>query len=386
MHKGSIIRHSCFRMCSSYAVCSPVFDTGLTPLTILCQDQSDVTYRRRHSAVLGKPQIIPLALCLSYRCLDTATSSSTGGAASATDHAAEGPRDTMQKAAAARREIFDLWAQVGEWESEGVLPSTGATDHHHQRFKLLQAILDKYQLSVLTPLEEDVTRGLGDALDRLVLLCLPMIPPSNNTEEGKKETDSAIQESSPDEAVPNVVSEPMDVLERVLQLASRQGRRLSVRLVQHLFARTQNYAEALSVFHMLRRTHFAMNMETYHAMLYSLQRLEEEGWAQRFREEYLENTQQTANHAEGQQEDGGGVSEQAMEFILRGVQSPLMPENKPWLGRIMYENGAGGENHDEEETRVGEKSASTFPAAVKQTTQSWDELGSLWMKRYRKES
>lgn len=226
---------------------------------------------------------------------------------------------TMERAAAARREIYDLWRTVSSAEEADTTESTGKNDT--DRLAGVNRILDTYKIDPSTPREEDVCRGLGDALDRLLLLCVPL-PATSGTEH----------------------------LERVLQATGRQGRRLSVRTVQHLFARTGTFAEALAIFYALRRCHFAMSMESYHAMLYSLQRLEEEGWALRFHDEVAKNK--------------GSVSEQALDFVLRGVDNQLMPENKPWLGRIMF---AEQDN----------------AASEKQTRQSYDELGQAWVERYK---
>lgn len=247
--------------------------------------------------------------------------------------------DTMERAAAARQEIYEIWRHVADAEaihSPASHTSTStrvrsdddgervshAASPDAERLARLAALLANYRIDPSTPREEDVCRGLGDALDRLILLCVPL-PIAGST----------------------------DMLETVLHVAARQGRQLSVRTVQHLFARTSGYAEALAVFYALRRCNFAMNMEAYHAMLYSLQRLEEEGWAQRFHEEY------TAQKVPR-------VSEQALDFILRGVDNQLLPENKPWLGRIMF---ADSDN----------------AAAARRSLQDFDEHGKLWVKRYR---
>lgn len=360
---------------------------------------------------------------------------------------------TMERAASARREIFELWAKVCEWEEEKVnlrhhrrdmentaAKSTAAMDReapqgaNHKkgghkegeliwkeedqnpqeeeeeatrRYEALQHLLRKYQLDIRTPLEEDVGRGLGDALDRLILLCVPLprmrygggIPGSAAKESLECHARGARGEE---------VDDPLGVLLQVLQVASRHGRRLTVRLIQHVFARTSNYTEALGVFHTLRRAHFAMNMETYHAMLYSLQRLEEEGWAKRFQEEYFQRVHLAKSSKEGAKRSSPsaetdeetsvnteatpheGVSEQGLEFILRGVESPLLPENKPWIGQIMYGNGAGGREEEEEEIlrsgKGGEApvvTTSTAAAQMRQTAKSWDELGELWVNRYK---
>lgn len=341
------------------------------------------------------------------------SSSATHGSIGGSPSSQEKPGATaMERAAEARREIFELWSQVGEWESaylEALQKEPLAVrkekavaaeaEEGERRYRALTHLLDRYDMRLTTPLEEDVCRGLGDAFDRLLLMCVPIpcgLPPAGARSD-QKESNTARDEDGQEEDVVDKLgrdgstvigserqSSPTQLLERVLQLASRQGRRLTVRVVQHLFARTRRYTEALAVFHALRRTHFAMSMETYHAMLYSLQRLEEEGWAERFREELIENSLRAddavTNGGQGAVSTCRGVSEQAMEFILRGVQHPLLPENKPWLGRIMYGNGAGGEEEDINER--GER-FSTAAAATKQTTKSWDALGQLWVQRYK---
>lgn len=360
--------------------------------------------------------------------------------------AASSALSTMERASYARREIFDLWRKVCEWEEENITaerddsptdsfgdstsplaPTDGRSSQEQKgetrrkkqrqgkekeeeeatrRYFALQHLLKKYSLGIRTPLEEDVGRGLGDALDRLILMCVPLPPLryGGTLRSLKHEQEDKIQGEIKEE---EEEEDPLGVLLQVLQIASRQGRRLTVRLVQHLFARTNSYAEALSVFYTLRRAHFAMNMETYHAMLYSLQRLEEEGWAKRFREEYLQRLESFTNAQKGvggeadmenveerstqrgerEKESCKGISEQGLEFILRGVESPLLPENKPWIGQIMYGSDAGGREREEERTLGNRNShgaaTSTVAAQIRQTTKSWDELGELWVQRYK---
>lgn len=265
---------------------------------------------------------------------DTMPNEGTGNQAEQGTSYPETALNTMERAAAARREIHDLWNSVASEEEkepsasvDASMNSEGdgveATGMSAGRLKAVKGIVEKYKIDVTTPREEDVSRGLGDAMDRLLLLCLPSGP-----EEGTA------------------------LLEGILQAAGRQGRQLSVRTIQHLFARTGNYVEALGVFQAMRTANVAMNMEAYHAMLYSLQRLEEEGWAQRFHEEYVASK-------------GEGLTEQALDFILRGVDNQLLPENKPWLGRIMFS--------DMKENA----------AAQKQTRASYDELSKVWVERYK---
>lgn len=215
----------------------------------------------------------------------------------------------MERASEARKEILELWL------------STEAASDPEQRVRRVASIIEKYNLDPASPREKDVSRGLGDAFDRLLLLCVPL---SSNTANGT------------------------DDLERLMHLSGRNGRKLSVRTIQHLFARTDSFTEALAVFYAMRRCHVAMNMEAYYAMLYSLQRLEEEGWAKRFREEC---------------EEQGRVSEQAMDFVLKGVNNALLPENKPWLGRVMFED--------------------RDTPAQRRDAHDYDELGITWTQRYK---
>ena len=99
--------------------------------------------------------------------------------------------------------------------------------------------------------DDDVTRALGDALDRLLLLTVPL-------GEGQ---------------------EPVAAFETVLRCAGRAGRELSVRTIQQLLSRTENYGEAMALFYAMRKANVNMSMEAYYAILYSLQRLEEESGA-----------------------------------------------------------------------------------------------------------
>lgn len=237
----------------------------------------------------------------------------------------------MERAADARREIFQLWSRTAAAEeaaaqaTASLQPDTAAAEAKaaEERCAAVAALLAKYAIDPTAPREEDVSRGLGDALDRLLLLCVPLAS-SNGT----------------------------DTLVKLMQVSARQGRQLSMRTIQHLFARTSSYAEALAVFYAMRRSNFAMSMEAYHAMLYSLQRLEEEGWAAHFHEELVASK-------------GEAVSEQALDFVLRGVDNQLMPENKPWLGRVMF-----AEAKDNAATR-------------RQSMADFDAMGQLWVQRYK---
>ncbi|GET90144.1 hypothetical protein, conserved [Leishmania tarentolae] len=259
--------------------------------------------------------------------LETPSASSEAGE----EHSKSGV-PVMERAADARRAIYELWSRtaVAEERAQSSLDSMSTNEEAaaetkavEERCEAVAALLEKYKLDPSTPREENISRGLGDALDRLLLLCVPL-----SSRHGT------------------------DLLVKLMQVSAQHGRQFSMRTIQHLFARTSSYAEALAVFYAMRRSNFAMSMEAYHAMLYSLQRLEEEGWAARFHEEFVSSK-------------GEAISEQALDFILRGVDNQLMPENKPWLGRIMF-----AEVKDNKATQ-------------RQSMASFDEMGKLWVQRYK---
>ncbi|KAG5498390.1 hypothetical protein JIQ42_03196 [Leishmania sp. Namibia] len=263
---------------------------------------------------------------------DAAQSATLSASLEAGDARSDNDVPVMERAVDARREIYELWSRTAAAEEHAqASPTFTSTDEAaaaevkaaEERWEAVAALLDKYKLDPATPREDDISRGLGDALDRLLLLCVPLSPKHGT-----------------------------DLLVKLMHVSARQGRQLSMRTIQHLFARTNSYAEALAIFYAMRRSNFAMSMEAYHAMLYSLQRLEEEGWAARFHEEFAAS-------------NGEAVSEQALDFILRGVDNQLMPENKPWLGRIMF-----AEVKDNQATK-------------RQSIASFDEMGQLWVQRYK---
>lgn len=316
------------------------------------------------------------------RLLSGSAQAATGAGGSAIPTAATGGDGTVT-GAAARRAILHLWRQVSQSEmgdeshrsssrQQGAEKSEEDTPlSPAERCAAVEGILNEYQLDGPSSFAATVGAELGESLDRLLLLCVPLSLTLGD------DTQRSLQ-----------------VLERVLSLHCRGGRSLSVRAVQHLFARTESYAEALAVFHTMRCAHVALNMETYYAMLYALQRLEEEGWALQFRNRLLEqeelklasastkaaataNTRSTATTEDDgpitSQEDQAMVTEQAIDFVMRGIASPLMPENKPWLGSLLYPSSSPGLQAD----------SATHPSAVKQTASRWDDYGKLWLQRYK---
>ena len=228
----------------------------------------------------------------------------------------------FQRGASARGDIANVWQSA----------SSGSLDAK-KRVAAVQKILDTYSISATTDRMQDVTPALGEATDRLLLLTVPLV--DNNT----------------------------DQLSTLLGVIARNGAPLSIRTVQHLFSRVATYPEAIAIFYAMRKKNVAMDMHAYHAMIYSLQRLEEESWAQRFADERKLSAAAAAATGEGAPA-ASFVSEQAMDFIMNGTDNQLLPENKPWLGRMMFAD-------------CDEALAKT------QTNEAFDSQGSFWVDRYR---
>ncbi|CUF48827.1 Hypothetical protein, putative [Bodo saltans] len=250
-----------------------------------------------------------IALSNSVRWCSTASTSSAG--ASSTTTAAQG--NLFDRTAAARREIHDLWAGS---------QTAASAEQESARQNQIVELIERYQLGPTGAKEEDIIRSLGESFDRLLLLCVPL---------GEKGAAS---------------------LEALLGSAGRLGREIGIRTIQHLFSRCASYAEAIAIFYTLRRCNVNMNMESYYAMLYSLQRLEEESWALKFADELDEKKT---------------VSEQAFDFMMQGCANQLLPENKPWIGNVMYADGNG-----------------TAPQpSMRASQEEYDKLGEKWTKRYK---
>ena len=110
-------------------------------------------------------------------------------------------------------------------------------------------------------------------------------------------------------------------LRNLLRCVGRNGTPLELRTVQHLFARCFNYLQALALFDEIKLCGLSINVHVYYAMVFCLQRLEEESWGRQYYQE-RQRTQQT--------------TEEMMNYCLTGVESQLIPENKAHLGRIMF--------------------------------------------------
>jgi hypothetical protein len=106
--------------------------------------------------------------------------------------------------------------------------------------------------------------------------------------------------------------------------------------------------QALSLFHSLRTCGVSMNVQTYYAMIYCLQRLEEESWSLRNKEEV---------------EKAQSVSPSVIDFLVDGCESQLLPESKPWIGRVHFHDTGVVNPHD--------------PGA------DYDAMGEEWIQRYR---
>lgn len=224
-----------------------------------------------------------------------------------------------ESAVAARKEINALWkahsndfqASILNGEEENAAAAAAAPK--------VRELMDKYAMDpAATARDDDITPALGDAFDRLFLMLVPSDGPSNAA-----------------------------YIDRVLQLAARNGTAIALRTIQHAFARTTSYGEALGLFHSMRKAAVRMDMHAYYAMLFCLQRLEEESWAAKYREQLLKTDE---------------LSAEALQFILQGCDNQLVPESEPWRGRVVFADAEGADR------RMGNA--------------DFDALGAQWSKRY----
>ncbi len=229
--------------------------------------------------------------------------------------------EAMERSNTLRSEINALWranSMVSSPISEAVHGADEVTSKGSSA--AARALMDKYAVAPETARDEDVTTALGEAFDRLLLLLVPFDTPGAS-----------------------------EYFDRLLQVAAKNDLELTIRTVQHVFARCATYSEALAVFHAMRKAGVRMNMHAYYAMLFCLQRLEEESWAVKFRDDIARNDE---------------VDAQALQFILDGAPGQLLPENKPWLGRVVFAD------------------ADPEGATTDGTRADYDALGKQWATRY----
>ena len=222
----------------------------------------------------------------------------------------------------ARKEIAELWNQKMPTLYQDL-------EKHAERRDKVMKFMDKYQMTPLSSKDRvDVSRSLGNYMDRLLLMLVPISK----------------------EAVP--------YLERILGLYLSNAIPLSVQTVQHLFARTSTYSEALSLFYTLRTSRIVMSTETYFAIIFCLQRLEEESWGKRYNVLVSKLTEQHNTDSTLLK-----LPEKALDFIMEGCENALMPENKPWLGKVLLEDSSIGR--------------------AESTDKNFDAEDEIWFQRYR---
>lgn len=257
--------------------------------------------------------------------------------------------EALDRATNARRAINALWSKhandvVSPLAAGGSTPTefNEASENIDLCASSVRQLMDQFKMTPQVARDEDITHALGGGFEKLLVLLVPLSP------------------------------ENVPYLERLLLMAARSQFEITIRTVQHLFARTRTYAEALTLFNLFRTCHVKMNMHAYYSMVYCLQRLEEESWAIRFREQSQERERTVSAMPEKERaklvdpEDAAAPSLQALEFILRGCDNQLLPESKPWLGRIAF--------------------ADAEPGVAPTKTSDFDALGSAWAKRFRGET
>eukprot|EP00009_Paramoeba_aestuarina_P005616 CAMPEP_0201519978 /NCGR_PEP_ID=MMETSP0161_2-20130828/10395_1 /ASSEMBLY_ACC=CAM_ASM_000251 /TAXON_ID=180227 /ORGANISM="Neoparamoeba aestuarina, Strain SoJaBio B1-5/56/2" /LENGTH=220 /DNA_ID=CAMNT_0047918187 /DNA_START=358 /DNA_END=1020 /DNA_ORIENTATION=+ len=182
------------------------------------------------------------------------------------------------------------------------------TENFHSLIRSVLDVIDSLALDPSSPIEDDISKGFGESLDRLLILTV-------------KASGWCLQESAHGE-VGNTVSNSLSTaLPKLLGCVSRHGIALDIKTVQHMFSSCYNYAQALTVFEEIKLCGMKMDSGVYYAMIYCLQKLDEESWGRTFHKERMA-TQKT--------------SSAAMKFVLHGSDAQLLPENKPHIGRVMY--------------------------------------------------
>lgn len=283
----------------------------------------------------------------------------------------------LEKAAALRREIHEIWAHPEDsWEEQRALWESqnadgGSTDtsdsifgkfptvspglsRYEKQSMLARALLDKHSdvFSTTISRDEDVTRALGEAFDRLLLMQVPLLENGANTTH----------------------------LQTLLNIAGKNGRELPVKLIQHLFSRCSCYPEAIALLYAMRFANINMSVDSYYAMIFSLQRLDEEAWCLRYREEAIANRAKakeslsSSSHARDSKAKSSSstpaqqqfpLSTKALDFIVFGSDNQLLPESKPWIGRGIF-------------TAEDEHGAA---ASRRNTTKDYDSMGAQWLRR-----
>ena len=234
----------------------------------------------------------------------------------------------LDRAAAVRRMVSEAWSIPADAD-----PSETRMRSYRRQSAEARKIVEEGGFALDAPRELDVVSAIGEAFDRLLIMQVPL--------------PAAARE---DRNSPGTIHEPTEHLQLLLTLAAKHGRAIPVRTIQHMFSRCEDYAEAISLFYAMRNGHITMNAEAYYAMIFSLQRLEEESWGLRYREA-IRASSTTASP----------ISEKAMDFIVHGCDNQLLPEAKPWIGRVMFKD--------------------TDTPSGRRVTEDFDVIGNQWAKR-----
>ena len=237
--------------------------------------------------------------------------------------------DFLAKCAAGRRQINELWARstengLGKGANFDASESE-CSEKHASPYKVF-SLIKSLDIDPGKPIENDITRGLGEAVDRLLILAVKGVAwhlyRQEKTVMAQPELEA--QAESPAQAIP-----------MLLKCIARNGISLEHKTVQHMFANCYNYAQALSIFEEMKISGMTLDATVYYTMVFCLQRLDEESWGRTFYHE-RQSMQQTSN--------------EALKFILHGVPNQLLPGNKPHLGRVMYADvpqvHPNGKGHD----------------------------------------
>ncbi|KNH09541.1 hypothetical protein XU18_0226 [Perkinsela sp. CCAP 1560/4] len=223
-----------------------------------------------------------------------------------------GENGFLARCAEGRRKINALWGEVLAKESERQATLMSQEEDLGQSFHAVFQLIAYLELDPGRPIAQDITRGVGEAIDRLLILTVKGTAWYLHRRSiiGKRNLDWETPAEDINAALPNV-----------LKCIARNGVTLELKTVQHMFASCYNYTQALSIFEEIKLCGMVMDASVYYTMVFCLQRLDEESWGRTFYQE-RQSMQRT--------------SDSAMKFVLHGPDNQLLPESKPHLGRVMY--------------------------------------------------
>ena len=218
----------------------------------------------------------------------------------------------LSRCATARMKINTLWnLSMEENPRYQVEPHSGPSEQalDFSPYTALE-LFKSLEMDMKITRDEDITRGLGEAVDRLIVLLVKAVAHYLHEKEVNADVQCKLSQEEVFQAIPTM-----------LQSIARNGLSLERRTIQQVFASCYNYGQALSIFEEIKICGMTIDASVYYIMIYCLQRLDEESWGRTFSNERCSMKD---------------ISLEAMKFVLHGAPNQLLPDNKPHLGRVMF--------------------------------------------------